>query len=198
MTTREAEQTLSTIRTLMERSTRYTNLSGHAGIAAGVLTLVGCLLRMELKTPFFPTWLGVLVAACCANVYFTAEMARANGEPLWTRQAKTALLALTPSFLAALVLTVVLERAGQRALLPGIWMLLWGCGTLALSFFTPRVISLLGATFMGAGSVTLLLPPGSDAVAMGLTFGAIHLVYGVVLTAGRHRAFAGKRLAIDA
>jgi len=34
MTSKEAEQTLSLIRTLMERSTCYTNLSGHAGIAA--------------------------------------------------------------------------------------------------------------------------------------------------------------------
>ena len=96
MTSKEAEQTLSLIRTLMERSTCYTNLSGHAGIAAGVATLVGCAMRIWYNTPFLSTWIGVLIAAAGASVYFTAAMARANGEPPWTRQAKTVMLAFTP------------------------------------------------------------------------------------------------------
>src|SRR3954453_19331598 len=100
MTTREAEQTLSVIRTLMERSTRYTNLSGHAGVAAGVLTLVACALRVSVNTPFLPTWLGVLVAACGPTVFFPPVMARASGEPLWTRQARTAVVALLPAFIS--------------------------------------------------------------------------------------------------
>src|SRR5947199_4902243 len=127
MTTREeAEQTLSVIRTLMERSTRYTNLSGHAGVAAGVLTLAGSALRLWWNTPFLLTWLGVLVAASGAIVFFTGRMARANGEPFWTRQTRTVVMALMPAFVAALVLTAVLAQAGQTALLPGIWMLMWG------------------------------------------------------------------------
>src|SRR5262249_21385189 len=143
MTTKEAEQTLAVIRTLMERSTRYTNLSGHAGIAAGPLALGGSALRVWANTSFIATWIGVLVAASRAIVFFTARMARANGEPFWTRQTRTVALALTPALLAALVLTAALERVGQHSLLPGTWMLLWGVGALAMGFFTPRVISLL-------------------------------------------------------
>jgi hypothetical protein len=186
MTSKEAEQTLSVIRTLMERSTRYTNLSGHAGIAAGALTLLGSGLRHWYDMPFLPTWLGVLLAACVANVLFAAGMARANGEPLWTRQAQTVLLSLTPAFAAGLVLTAVLARMGLDLLLPGVWMLLWGVGALAMSFFTPRIISLLGVAFMVAGVLALFAPPANDALSMAMTFGAIHLVYGGVLFALRH------------
>lgn len=186
MTSKEAEQTLSVIRTLMERSTRYTNLSGHAGIAAGVLTLLGSVLRYWYHTPFLPTWLGVLFAACVANVVFAAGMARANGEPLWTRQAQTVLLSLTPAFVAGLVLTAVLARMRLELLLPGVWMLLWGVGALAMSFFTPRIISLLGVAFMAAGTLALFAPPANDALSMALSFGAIHLVYGTALFAARH------------
>ena len=185
MTGKEAEQTLAVIRTLMERSTRYTNLSGHAGVAAGVLALLGCALRVWLHTPFLVTWLGVLVAACAATALFTALMARANREPLWTRQARTAVLALSPALFVALVLTAVLARVGQEALLPGIWMLMWGVGALAMSFFTPRVISLLGITFLVAGTFTLSVQPVHDALSMGMTFGLIHLAYGVVLSVVR-------------
>jgi hypothetical protein len=185
MTGREAETTLGVIRTLMERGTRYTNLSGNAGVAAGTLALLGCALRLWLNTPFLLTWIGVLLAACGAIVYFTAEMARANGEPFWTRQARTVVLALTPALICALVMTAVLARVGQETLLPGVWMLLWGVGALAMSFFTPRMISLLGVAFMVAGTATLIAGPVSDSLAMGLTFGAIHLAYGIVLTVAR-------------
>jgi hypothetical protein len=182
MTGREAEQTLSVIRTLMERGTQYTHLSGHAGIAAGVLTLLGSFLRMRYGTPFMPTWMGVLAAASASTVLFTAALARSHGEPVWTRQARTVTLALLPSLCCALILTAVLGRVGQSALLPGIWMLLWGVGALAMSFFTPRVISLLGITFLAAGTLTLTTGITNDALTMALTFGAIHLGYGVILT----------------
>src|SRR5438445_804800 len=89
MTSKEAEETLGLIRALMERSTRYTNLSGHAGIAAGVSTLVGCALRLWFNTPFLSTWIGVLIAAAGASLYFTAALARANGEAPWTACAGT-------------------------------------------------------------------------------------------------------------
>lgn len=191
MNGREAEQTLEVIRTLMERGTRYTNLSGHAGIAAGLCALVGCGLREWAHTPFVPTWMGVLLAACTACAFFTARMAAANGEPLWTRQARTAVAALLPSLFAALVLTAVLARVGQEAILPGVWMLLWGVGALAISFFTPRVMSALGLTFLAAGAVALLTPPAPDVITMGATFGVLHLVYGIALTVSPRSEFAG-------
>jgi hypothetical protein len=195
MTGKEAEQTLSVIRTLMERGTRYTNLSGNAGIAAGVVTLLGCAMRVWLHTPFLSTWLGVLIAACGSTVYFTAEMAYANGEPFWTRQTRTVVIALMPAFAAGLILTAALARLGQEALLPGAWMVLWGVGALAMAFFTPRVISFLGVAFLAAGAYSLLFaPPMSDALQMGLTFGALHLAYGALLTAARHSALAATPL----
>lgn len=194
MTGKEAENTLAVIRTLMERSTRYTNLSGHAGIAAGLITLLGSALRARYHTPFLPTWLGVLAAACGASIVFTAIMARANGEPVWTRQARTVALALLPSFVSALVLSAVLYRVGEQNLLPGVWMLLWGVGALAMSFFTPRVISALGGLFLAAGTFTLFVPLLDDALTMGMTFGLIHLVYGIILTVARQPAPAAGSL----
>lgn len=197
MTSKEAEQTLSLIRSLMERSTCYTNLSGHAGIAAGAATLLGCALRSWLNTPFLPTWIGVLIIAASSSVYFTARLARVNGEAVWTRQARTVLVAFTPALAAGLVLTAVLAQMGQEVLLPGIWMLLWGVGALAMSLFTPRAFSLLGIAFMIAGSLTLFIRPTNDVLSMGLTFGAIHLAYGTVLFVIRYPARVPKPVLQD-
>ena len=191
MTGKEAEETLGVIRTLMERSTCYTHLSAHAGLAAGGITLVGSALRLWLHTPFVATWIGVLFAAAGAVIYFQAAIARQNQEPLWTRQARTVVMSLTPAFISGLVLTAVLSRAGLESLLPGVWMLLWGVGALAMSFFTPRVISLLGLAFLGCGTAMLVLGPNlSDAASMGLTFGAIHLVYGIGLALAREPVYS--------
>jgi multisubunit Na+/H+ antiporter MnhC subunit len=194
MTSKEAEETLGLIRALMERSTRYTNLSGHAGIAAGVATLVGCALRMWFNTPFLLTWIGVLIASAGASVYFTAAMARANGEPPWSRQAQSVALAFTPALVAGLVFTAILTQAGQATLLPGVWMIMWGVGALAMSLFTPRAFSLLGVAFMAAGTFTLFAHPGNDVLCMGLSFGGIHLAYGTVLFIVRHPARATEPL----
>jgi len=194
MTSKEAEETLGLIRALMERSTRYTNLSGHAGIAAGVATLVGCALRMWFNTPFLLTWIGVLIASAGASVYFTAAMARANGEPPWSRQAQSVALAFTPALVAGLVFTAILTQAGQATLLPGVWMIMCGVGALAMSLFTPRAFSLLGVAFMAAGTFTLFAHPGNDVLCMGLSFGGIHLAYGAILFIVRHPARATEPL----
>jgi hypothetical protein len=82
----------------------------------------------------------------------------------------------------------VLAQVGQAALLPGVWMLLWGVGALAMSLFTPRSFSLLGVSFMVSGAFTLFLHPTNDVVSMGLTFGGIHLAYGLLLFVVRHPA----------
>ncbi len=185
MTGREAGETLDVIRTLMERGTHYRNLSGHAGVAAGCVALIGAAARAWLKTPFSLTWGLVFTLAMSAAVFYTARMARENGEVFWTRQARTIVLALTPAFFAAVVLSYVLDAVGQRGMLPGIWMLMWGVGALAMSFFTPRVIWMLGSAFLACGAATLLAGLQDDALTMGLTFGAIHLLYGVILTVFR-------------
>jgi hypothetical protein len=65
---------------------------------------------------------------------------------------------------------------------------LWGVGALAISLFTPRSFSLLGVSFMVAGTATLFVSTTNDVLSMGLTFGAIHLVYGVALFVIRYSA----------
>src|SRR5207248_10837784 len=51
MTTKEAEQTLSVIRALMERGTRYTHISSASAFPAGLVTLAGCAVRTSATLP---------------------------------------------------------------------------------------------------------------------------------------------------
>lgn len=192
MTPREAEQTLSAIRTLMERGTVYKHISSASAIGAGCVTLVGCavrglgLLPIEERWSFFTTWAGVFALSLLVIVYFTASQAKRSGEVVLSRSARSVLLSILPAFFAAVVLSHVLFQSGYYAIMPGTWMLLYGCGALAMSFFTPLSIRALGIAFLAAGAVALVFFPGHDVIAMGLSFGGIHLAWGIGLSLQRY------------
>ena len=55
-----------------------------------------------------------------------ARKARRAGATLFEGPARRFLLTLSPPLIAGGALTLALERAGQTALLPGVWLLLYG------------------------------------------------------------------------
>jgi hypothetical protein len=195
-----AEHTLETIRTLMERSQRYEHISGYSGLLAGGATLLGCaalgfhLLPLDARTNFTLVWSTVFAIAFVGHILLTFGRARQRGEPVWSRQARTVLLAVLPSFSAALAVTALVWRLGRLDLLPALWVLFYGCGALATSFFAPRSIAWLGATCLAIGIVSLVAPHSHAILTMGIGFGATHIGFGVgVLVAegreARARAF---------
>lgn len=193
MTEHDAARALETIRTLMERGTRYRHLSGRAAIAAGLFALAGSAILafppagLDPSRVFLPVWGGVFVLALSANVVFTARMARERGEPVWSRQALTVVLALLPNFAAALVVTAWLVREGRMEWIPSAWMIHYGCGALATSFFAPRGIGALGVAFLAAGAASLFLPPSWGTAGLAATFGGFHLAYGALSVAWERR-----------
>ena len=202
MTTKEAEQTLSVIRALMERGTRYTHISSASAFAAGLVTLAGCAVRSSGILPFgergnfVATWVGVFVFALAGIVAFTAISALRNGEPVWNRQARTVALSILPAFFAAIIVSQVFFEKNRLDVLPGIWMLFYGVGALAMSFFTPYAIRVLGIAFMVAGGISLLVLPGHEVPAMALSFGGIHLGWALAVSVQRQWEQSARRAVI--
>ena len=60
-------------------------------------------------------------------------------------------------------------------------MLTYGLAICAVGLFSVRPVSYLGAAFVLAGAVTLLLPASLGLFMMGLTFGGFHIVYGILM-----------------
>ncbi len=151
-----AEHTLETIRTLMERSQRYEHISGYSGLVAGAVTILGCVvLRLNLLPLAFPAnfavvWSTVFAVAFAGHLLLTFGRARQRGEPVWSRQARTVLLAVFPAFGAALMITVLIWRFGRPDLLPGalahvVW--LWCAGH---QLFCPAIDCLAGWNLLRA------------------------------------------------
>jgi len=188
-----AEHTLETIRTLMERSQRYEHISGYAGLVAGVVTILGCVvLRLGVLPVAYPAnfvlvWSAVFAIAFASHLLLTFGRARQRGEPVWSRQARTVLLAVLPAFSAALVMTALIWRVGRPDLLPALWLTLYGCGVLATSFFAPRSIAWLGGTCFALGALGLLTRHTYPILTMGVGFGATHVGFGVAVLIAERR-----------
>src|SRR5579862_5093999 len=123
-----AEHTLEIIRTLMDRSQRYEHLSGYSGLLAGGVTLVGCAilgfqwLPFDSRTNFTIVWSAVLIGAFLGHALITFGRAHQRGERVWTRQARTVLLAVLPCFITGLAITIPMMQSNRLDLLPSLWL----------------------------------------------------------------------------
>src|SRR5262249_24602449 len=120
----------------------------------------------------------------------TVLRGRQRGERVWSRQARAVLLALAPSILVVLVLSVFFFARGEHLWLPGVWMLCYCQGVLATSSFAPAPLRWLGVADLLYGSLTLWLGPDWAIIMMGLVFGLGHIGLGGVLLVGERRATA--------
>jgi hypothetical protein len=185
MDTRQAAHTLEVIRTLMERTCQYRLLTAGASLAAGTLASLGTLAFFFLDSSdaatFAAVWGFVFASSLTGSFVGTVMRGRERGEPVWSRQMRMVLMALTPSVLAALVLTVFFFARGDHLWLPGVWMLCYGQGTLATSAYAPSAIRWLGVAMLALGALTLSLGTNGAIVMMGVAFGLGHIGLGIVL-----------------
>jgi hypothetical protein len=178
--------TLAYIRTSIESSSSM-DVPGMAGIVMGI---IGVLTAIVVSLPrWAPHWLAIwLIAAAAALLFGGALVARQiarRGHARYLGPARKFLLCLCPALLAGAVLTLVFETAGMTNLIPGMWLLLYGCAVLSASTVTiasiARLICVMGALFVALGSVTFALPAGAHTAMLGLGFGVVHILFGILI-----------------
>ena len=188
----QALRALSEIRAVIDRTTRYSTFSAASGFVAGTAALIGsgacgvCPNFVGTQPArglnFVLVWGAVLGVAALAQIVLTTLKARQRGEVVWTPIARTAFASLLGPGLAGIAGSVVFVQAGRFELLAGLWLLLYGCGLWAVSFFAPLFLRLLGIVFMLLG-LCAWLKPESAALWLGLGFGGLHFIFGAVVLA---------------
>jgi hypothetical protein len=182
----QALGTLAYIRTSIESSGSMA-VPGMAGIVMGG---IGTLAAIVASVPRgAPHWLEIwLVAAAVAFVVGGAMMAREtaqSGHARYLGPVRKFLLCLCPALLAGAALTFVLWRGGTTNLIPGMWLLLYGCAVLSASTVTiartMRLISIMGVLFMLLGVLAFASPASTHTLILGVGFGALHTIFGVLI-----------------
>jgi hypothetical protein len=177
-----AEDNLRFIRATMENSTSFTGISGMAYVLAGSSAVISAALAAQQPTA--GTWLGVwmldMLLAGTVLLVMTAHKAEKQGKPLWSTSGRKLLLAFLPAMVIGGVLTLALYLRDDLSLLPGLWLCLYGVAVMTAGAYSVRIIPLMGALFMLLGTAVLLapLPPN---LMLGLGFGGLHIVFGVLV-----------------
>ncbi len=183
--------TLDYIRASIESSSSL-DVPGMAGIVTGC---IGVLAAIVVSLPrWAPHWLAIwLAAAAVAFVLGGTLVARqitSRGRTRYLGPARKFLLCLCPSLVAGAVLTVVFATSGMTGFIPGTWLLLYGCAVLSASTVTAagiaRLICIMGTLFIALGSTAFALPAAAHTVMLGLGFGVLHILFGILIGRATH------------
>lgn len=175
-----AEERLRYIRDVMARSDAFTAVPGWGMVGMGVLALVASGVASVQASPdaWVGVWLVTAVVAVALGTMSLVRKARRHRVPLGSGAGRKFVLSLLPPLVAGGLLTLGLWRMDAAALLPGLWLLLYGAGALTGGAFSVRPVPFMGLAFMLVGSAALLLPFSWATFGMALGFGGLHLFFG--------------------
>ena len=199
-------KTLSEIRSLMERSSRFISLSGLSGVAAGLFALAGATLvyaylgltpfenkrayylaaqsadkwGLDYVSFFLLTGSLVLLGAICSGIYFTTRKARRKGQPIWDALSKRLLINLAIPLATGGLFCVALLQQGLAGLVAPATLIFYGLALVNASKFTLHDIYYLGILEISLGLIALFnLGYGLEFWAIG--FGLLHIFYGMIM-----------------
>lgn len=203
--TREHLQTLTEIRSLMERSTKFLSLSGLSGVWAGMVALVGAAaayLRLEFDWATLLSYDGtqlllldtqqelsrflaidaalVLVSAFAGGVFFTARKARRQGQTVWNSASKRLLVALFIPLIAGGVFCLGMIYHGLIWLVFPATLIFYGLALLNASRYTVRDLHYLGISETILGLLAVFFT-GFSLLTWSIGFGVLHIAYGLVM-----------------
>jgi hypothetical protein len=178
-----AAENLVFIRDAMERAGSFTAVPGWGGVVMGLTGLAAAIIApaQPTATGWLVTWLAAAVIASFAGIIAVLIKSRQTDVPFFSRPARQFALSFSPAILVGALLTAALYGAGHVALLPGVWLLLYGAAVVAGGAFSVRVVPLSGLLFLFFGAVALFSPPLVANVCLGAGFGGLHIVFGIII-----------------
>jgi len=169
------------IRETMERAAEFTAVPGWGGVAMGVTAIAAAFAASRQSSP--RAWLAVWLAEAFVAVAIAAASAatkahRANAA-LFSGPGRKFLLSFAPPIIVGGLLTFALFRADALAVLPGVWLLLYGTAIVTGGAFSVRVVPVMGLCLMTVGAVALFAPAAWGDVCMAAGFGALQIGFGL-------------------
>ncbi len=179
----QALDDLRYIRRTMEGAASFTALSGWGVFALGVTAFPAAYLagRAEVHRVWMLIWLIEALVGVAIGVGTTVRKARRAQEPLFGKPGRRFALTFATPMAAGAILTIPLYYGGMTAILPGMWLLLYGTAFATAGAFSVSTVPVMGLCFMVAGAAALGAPASLGNAFMAAGFGALHLVFGALI-----------------
>ncbi len=198
-------ETLSEIRSLMERSSRFISLSGLSGVFAGVFALTGAfavyqkfnfnlqataayqnpeqhalLPLSEMHVYLVSVAVVVLLASLTVGILLTTRQARRKNLPVWDASAKRVFWNLLIPLAAGGIFCLIMLKHGMVGLLAPATLLFYGLALLNASKYTYSDLRQLALCELVLGLLASWFI-GYGLLFWAIGFGILHIIYGILL-----------------
>jgi hypothetical protein len=182
-----AADDLRFIRDAMERSATFTAVPGIGGAAMGVIALTAAGIGAGQPTAerWLATWLTAAALAFTVGLAMMIRKARRAGAPLTGAPGRRFAISLAAPLVAGAALTFGLWLHGEWALMPSVWLLLYGTGVMTGGALSVAPLRVIGSLFMLLGILALVTPPSWGNVLLAVGFGGLQIGFGLYI-AKRH------------
>jgi hypothetical protein len=191
---------LSSIRNLMERSTKFISLSGLSGIMAGIYALIGAFVGYKLVYtensgllyrdvylsnpsiwwPLFLVAAAVLILSVITGIWLTIKQAQKKGESFWNPVSKRLLLNMAIPLITGGFFILIILFKGHYHIIASACLLFYGLALVSASQFTFTDVKWLGFCEIILGLLAALYP-GQGIVFWAIGFGVLHILYGAIM-----------------
>ena len=197
---RQALDDINAIRTQVARGTQFRGYGPLSIASSGVLALLVAAAERHWQADsasnlkwFLAVWISTAAVALFLSTIETIVRVRRVHSGLAMEMIQAAAEQFLPCIVVGMLLTVVLMRVAPQDswMLPGLWEVIFSLGVFASCRFLPRQMFGVGAWYLAAGLVCLLLASGHHSLspwAMGIPFGVGQLLIAAVLRYGFEEA----------
>lgn len=187
---------ISSIKSIMERSTRFISLSGLSGVMAGVYALIGAGLAYKLiytgasgeysdydeslTGKLFLIASAVLVLSIATGIWLTFRKAVKKGQRVWSQSSKSLMISGTLPLLTGGCFVLILFSQEHYGIIAAGCLIFYGLALVAASQYTYGDVKWLGICEIGLGLLATLLP-GFGLYFWATGFGLLHILYGTIM-----------------
>jgi hypothetical protein len=200
----EIQDELTSIRSMMERSSKFISLSGLSGVLAGIYALIGAVLAYNIvygSGGFFsyreyvfddalvarPSLINLLIiavlvltASLITGVSLTFRKAKRKGQNVWGRTSRQLLFNMAIPLLTGGFLIIILILRGYFGVVASASLIFYGLALINASNFTFKDVQYLGISEIILGLLAACLP-GYGLLFWAVGFGVLHIVYGSIM-----------------
>lgn len=205
MEEKDLQNELASIRSIMERSSKFISLSGLSGILAGVYALIGAaiayyLLYVDLHTinpdihyrivgvlnsilnvsVFLILGFAILFASIATGIILTARKAKRKGQPIWGNLSRALLFHMAVPLVTGGILTFIFLSRGYYGIIAPITLIFYGLSLVGASNFTFSDVKYLGILEIILGLIAACIP-GYGLLFWAIGFGVLHIIYGSMM-----------------
>lgn len=204
--TKQHLDSLSEIKNLMERSTKFISLSGLSGVIAGIIALIGAAfayLRLDhylgatsldysttrevtakslnrLTNELIGIALVVLAISLIAGIVLTIRESKKNGQSIWDKNSQLLLINLAIPLGAGGIFSLILIHHHLFVLVAPTTLVFYGLALVNSGKYTVGEIRVLGILEILLGLLSAFFV-GKGLFFWSIGFGILHIVYGTLM-----------------